>query len=75
MTTIGAINTLDKDMLQAVGYFCPLMKDVLFKNPYTSNNDLPKDFLSPDGLEAVLSGWPKVYLSFLFNSLYYLFLL
>ena len=55
-------------MLQAVGYFCPLLTEAIFIDPCKLKNDeasseedmLTEDVRSPKELESILSEWPKV---------------
>lgn len=72
LTRIDAVNVYYMEMLNAVGALCPLLKEVIFCSEtleYDEENELePITFdstVSPEDLETILRGWPKVDLIFL----------
>lgn len=73
MTEVDDVNAFDKEMLRAVGFFCPLLKETTFLNlrdydvsthaMYGLRNpdgQTPVGLTSPDELETILNEWPKV---------------
>lgn len=73
MTEVDSVNAFDKEMLRAVGFFCPQLKETSFFNlrDYdqafhaiyglgNANDQIPVGLTSPDELETILNEWPKV---------------
>ena len=72
MTRVDGINARDREMLRAVAFFCPLLKEASFLNPLAFNDPgdlvsstgeryvIPQDVSSPEELESILSEYPKV---------------
>jgi len=80
LTKVDGINALDSNMIRAVAFFCPLLKEASFVNPLAFKSagnsnvssteekyEIPQDVGSPEELESILNEFPKViYLGHIF---------
>jgi len=70
LTTLKCVDLTDKNLLSAIGKSCPFLKDVMFDGDtfkrrqeiWNKSKHQIDEYLndSLDGLESILSSWPKV---------------
>ena len=70
LTTLKCVDITDKYLLSIIGKSCPFLKDVLFDGMvFSDSHQIVKHINDTlDGLESILSSWPKV-INFLLISL------
>jgi len=58
LTTLDCVCLMYADMLRVIGSVCPALKDVVFWEE--SPDWRLKERASPEEIETILNGWPKV---------------